>query len=439
MKKNALQLNEILLNAGFSSLNTLQEEVLENKTQQNLVVIAHTGSGKTLAYLLPMAMTLNPNSSGIQALILSPSRELALQIESVFRSFKSNFKVLTCYGGHSMRSEKNSLLESPAVLIGTPGRICDHLANNNLDITNVSSFILDEYDKCLEFGFGEQMEYICQSINKSAKKILVSATKIAEIPAYLQFNNFVEVDFSDHEKQPDIQFFKVPTQESKIIDDLTKLLSSFSGDQCILFCNYREKTEELSKVLADKGFEVVAYHGGMEQEERERALIKFRNNSKLVLICTDLGARGLDIPEIKHVVHYQFPQDEKSFLHRNGRTARMHAHGSVYLMLNQDEKQPEYIPVDYPKVNLPTQIKPITTSEWTTIYLSAGKKNKINKIDIVGFFMQIGKLRKEEIGLIIVLDYTSYVAVKKSAVKELLIEIKDKKIKGQKLKIAIAR
>ena len=191
--------------------------------------------------------------------------------------------------------------------------------------------------------------------------------------------------------------------------------------------------------MSEKGFDSVVYHGGMEQEERERALIQFRNGSFHTLICTDLGSRGLDIPEIQHVVHFQFPQSEEAYIHRNGRTARMKANGSSYVLVNKDENTPDYLSAPENEFYLPTKLPEPIDSQWITLYFSAGKKDKISKIDIVGFLTQKGGLQKDEIGLIAVLDFYTYVAVRRKSVKQLLAKITKEKVKGKKLKIEISK
>jgi superfamily II DNA/RNA helicase len=430
-------IDHILQNTGFSSLNELQIETLNNSEKSNnLLLLSQTGSGKTLAFLLPILLNLKSNLPFIQAVIIAPSRELAMQIETVFKSLKTNHKVLTCYGGHSMQTEKKSLTEAPALLIGTPGRICDHISRNNLELNKAEYFVIDEYDKCLEFGFEEQMKMIRSEFNRLRQTILVSATELAEYPPYLRFEKPATINYLHKGAEPAIQFFKVKTNSSSKYSTLFKLLCSFNGEPAIVFCNYREATEEIVKDLANNNYEAVAYHGGMEQDQRERALIKFRNGSHHTLICTDLGSRGLDIPEIQHVVHFQYPQNKESYIHRNGRTARMKANGSAYLMLNSDEQNPDYLEIpDSEYKMIPSD--PVQ-SPWVTLYFSGGKKDKINKIDLVGFLGQKGGLAKEDIGLITVQDFSSFVAVKREGVSKMLSKVALEKVKGKKLKIAIA-
>lgn len=440
MNKPQHIIDRALKSAGFESLNELQRETIDAHTKHNnLLILSQTGSGKTLAFLLPTLCQLNPESNSIQALILAPSRELAIQIENVFRSLKSNFKVLTCYGGHSMRTELNSLTEAPAVLIGTPGRICDHITRGQLELGDVKQLVIDEYDKCLELGFEDQMKFIQTELTGVKNTCLVSATELKEFPSYLSFNDPGIINHLENFQAPDITFYKVSYTADTKFERLFDLLCTFNGELTIVFCNFREATETMVDYLKTMNYEAVAYHGGMEQEDRERALIKFRNGSYHTLVCTDLGSRGLDIPEIQHVVHFQYPQNADAYTHRNGRTARMKANGSAYLMINKSEEIPEYLDLPETEFKPPFGKATPVKSPWVTLYFSAGKKDKINKIDLVGFLGQKGQLQKHEIGLIIVQDRSSFVAVPRKNVKALLETICDQKVKGQKLRIAIAR
>ena len=434
------RISKILLSIGFTSLNTLQEETL-NKSQvnDNLMILSQTGSGKTFAFLLPLFLRLDENSKSVQALILAPSRELAIQIENVFRAMKTNHKVLTCYGGHSIQVEIKSLQESPSVIIGTPGRICDHLSRNTLDLSLVSQLVVDEYDKSLEFGFEEQLKFIYQQLETLRYTTLVSATEHKAFPSYFVFRNPAQVNHLDKAKDLPITFYHFPVKTFNKLDRLFNLLCSFKGELTIVFCNFREATATVCDFLHQKGYESIIYHGGMEQDEREKALIKFKNKTHHTLICTDLGSRGLDITAIQHVVHFQFPQNEEAFIHRNGRTARMTANGSSYLLVNQEENKPEYINFQTVEYKIPNDLVAPIESPWTTLYFSGGKKDKINKIDLVGFLSQKGNLSKEDIGLIIVNDFSSYVAVKRINIQALLAKIRVEKVKGKKLKIDLAK
>lgn len=440
MSKHQQIIDNALKNAGFKAMNELQHETVKSAEHAtNLLILSQTGSGKTFAFLLPILFQLKHDQPGIQAVIIAPSRELAIQIETVFRSLKTNHKVLTCYGGHSMRIEQNSLTEAPALLIGTPGRICDHITRNNLDLSHVKQLVIDEYDKCLEFGFEDQMKFIHQELENLERTSLVSATELTEYPAYLSFTEPAIIDHLGKSTEPNITFYKYRVTAKSKFERLFDLLCSFNGELTIVFCNFREATESVREYLQENGYSSIIYHGGMEQEERERALIQFRNGTFHTLICTDLGSRGLDIPEIQHVVHFQYPHSKEAFIHRNGRTARMKADGSAYLMISSDEPTPEYLEIPEKEYKIPEDIMGPVESKWVTLYFSGGKKDKINKIDLVGFLGQKGSLKKEDIGLITVMDHSSFVAVKRKTVRSLLSIITKEKVKGKKLKIAIAK
>lgn len=417
----------------------MQEASLQAaKTGKDVILIAPTGSGKTLAFLLPLLSNLKANVKGVQALILVPSRELALQIEQVFKQMGTSFKVNCCYGGHAVRIEKNNLAHPPAVLIGTPGRIAYHLDNQNFDESFIETLVLDEFDKSLEFGFENDMSYIIGSLLSLKQRMLTSATKMEEIPGFVKINTPVEVDFSKNiQAKPDLKLKKIIAPADEKLEYLFRLLSKIGSKNTLVFCNHRETVDRISDLLFENGLGHDVFHGGMEQFDREKALLKFRNGSHRILITTDLAARGLDIPEVEHIVHYQLPYTQDAYIHRNGRTARMHAKGTAYAILTTDENY-KYLPEDIEEEVLSDSYKLPEASDWVTLYLAHGKKDKINKIDIVGLFLQKGNLAKEDLGLIEVKDTTSYVAVKRNKVEKLLKALSGEKIKGKKLKLEIA-
>jgi len=404
----------------------------------NVILVAPTGSGKTLAFLLPLIAKLKVDVSGVQALILVPSRELALQIEQVFKQMGTGFKVNCCYGGHAVRTEKNNLAHPPAVLIGTPGRIAYHLEHQNFDESFVETLILDEFDKSLEFGFESDMSYIIGSMLSLKQRILTSATRMEEIPDFVKMQSPLEIDFSQNlDNKPALKLKMVRAAAADKLDVLFRLLSKIGGKNTLVFCNHRETVDRISDLLFENGLGHDVFHGGMEQFDREKALLKFRNGSHKILITTDLAARGLDIPEVEYIVHYQLPYTEDAYIHRNGRTARMNAKGTAYAILTEEEHY-KYLPEDIEEETLSEKYKLPEASDWVTLYLAHGKKDKINKIDIVGLFLQKGGLAKDDLGLIEVKDTTSYVAVKRNRVEGLLSTLQGEKIKGKKLKLAVA-
>ena len=432
--KNSKLVKKILQTLNIEALNAMQLAAIEAiSNHKDIILVSPTGSGKTLAFLIPVLKILKEGDNSVQALVLTPSRELALQIEQVFKSMNTGFKVSCCYGGHKMSIEKNNLIEPPALLIGTPGRILDHISRNNFSTEGIHTLILDEFDKSLELGFREEMSAIIQTLNALNKRILTSATKALEIPAFTGISEPILLDFQNENKVPEgLTCNIVKSVHKDKLSALFQLLCLLGGESTLVFCNHREAAQRVSDSLTDSLVINEYFHGGLEQHIRERVLGKFRNGSCNILVCTDLASRGLDIPDVKHVIHYHLPANEEGYIHRNGRTARMHAAGDSYLILSEDETVPSYIKDELKIIELPdTRIlppKPI----WGTLYVGKGKKDKMNKVDIVGFLMQKGNLKKEEIGLIEVKDFFSYVAVKRNKIRELLRVVCDAKIKNMK-------
>lgn len=433
--------NNILQNLGILALNEMQIIAQETITSDaNVLLLSPTGSGKTLAFLLPIYQLLQPEILSVQCLILVPSRELGLQIEQVWKKMGTTYKINTCYGGHSIDIEIKNLSNPPAILIGTPGRIADHIDRGTFRVDKIETLILDEFDKSLQLGFHEQMSFIISKLIKVNKRILVSATSEIEIPKYTRVLNPTVLDFIPTEKEaPNLETRLVISNDKDKISCLFNLICSLKSEQAIVFCNHRGAAERISDTLNEKGIHATYYHGGMDQDERERALIQFRNGSMSYLITTDLAARGLDIPEMKHVIHYHLPAKADEFTHRNGRTARMLASGTAYIIFNESEKKLDYIDYTMPILPLDDAKALPKPPEYQTIYISGGKKNKLNKIDIVGFFSQKGKLEKHDLGLIEVKDFISFAAIRFNKVKDLLHNIKDEKMKGKKFKIEVAR
>lgn len=432
-------IEKVLKNLKIASLNEMQRVAINSASNTDTVILSPTGSGKTIAFLIPVLSRLDDAKTGIQAMILVPSRELALQIEQVFKAMGTGFKVNCFYGGHPVKTERNNLIEAPAVLIGTPGRIAYHIRHENFNPDAIHTIVLDEFDKALEFGFEEDMAFIISRLKNVGRRILTSATKMTEIPSFTGLGKSAEVNFlSDSNSLPDLVIKSVVSDAADKLEALFSLICKIGNRSTLVFCNHREAVDRISVLLWNMGLDHGVFHGGMEQEDREKALLKFRNGSYRFLITTDLASRGLDIPEIEFVVHYQLPHNEEAFLHRNGRTARMHSSGTAYVILTEDEK-PSFLKDKTVIEVLPEKdIVPQNTS-WATLYLGAGRKDKINKIDIVGLLMKKGKLEKDELGLIEVQDYASYAGVSRKKIANLVKLLKNEKIKNKKIKIEISR
>ena len=444
MQQNNITTENILFNLKIDALNEMQQASIKaNEENENVILLSSTGSGKTLAYLFPVIQLLKTDLKKVQALILVPSRELAIQIDEVFRKMATGFKVTCCYGGHKRETEENNLKQSPAVIIGTPGRVADHIRRGNFALEEITTLVLDEFDKSLELGFQEEMSFIIGSLPSIKKRILTSATEAVGVPDFIGFKSPLRLNFLsaivEKDEADELVIMTVLSADKDKSETLFRLICMIGNKSMIVFCNHRESVERTSHLLREKGIVNVFYHGGMEQQERESAMCKFKNGTSNVLVTTDLASRGLDIPDIKYIIHYHLPATADVYTHRNGRTARMEAGGKSVLILSEEEKLPKYITGKVDEITLPETLELPEKPKWSTLFIAAGKKDKVNKIDIVGFLSKMGHLKKDDIGLIEVKDFFSFVAIRKLKVGELLEAIKDEKIKNKKVKFAVAK
>ena len=394
----------ILKNLKIEELNVMQQAAVNAYKEGNdIVLLSPTGSGKTLAYLIPLVQTLKEDAEGVQAVVLVPSRELALQIEQVFKAMGTDYQVMSCYGGR------------PAM---------DHLGKGNIDASTVRVLVIDEFDKCLEFGFQEEMADVIGKLPNLRRRFLLSATDAEEIPRFTGVNKSVRLNFlnADEQLSDRLHLYKVESPVKDKLETLYKLV-------CSLGCKYLHSMKVYSET----------FHGGMDQDDRERALYKFRNGSCNIFISTDLAARGLDISGIKNVVHYHLPIAEDGFIHRNGRTARWDAEGSAYIIMHSEEKVPDYLPAEIDVFTLPEITPKPSKPEFVTLYIGKGKKDKINKIDIVGFLFKKGGLNKDDVGKVDVKDHYAFVAISRKKSQQTLKLIQNEKIKGVKTLIELAK
>lgn len=440
MAEKKYSIEKILSNLKIENLNEMQLASIEaNKEHNHIILLSSTGSGKTIAFLLPVLQLLNPAISRTQALIVVPSRELALQIEKVFKTMGTGFKVTVCYGGHLRETEENNLLQAPSLIIGTPGRLADHIRRGNIQTEGIETLVLDEFDKSIELGFQDEMSFIIGSLKNLKKRILTSATEATEIPNFIGLTEPVRLNFLSEDDNTALAIQVLKSEDKDKSEILFKLICFLGNRSTIIFCNHREAVERTSRFLSDKGVVNVFYHGALEQPEREVALSKFRNGTSGILVTTDLASRGLDIPNIRYIVHYHLPQTEDIFTHRNGRTARMEASGTAILILSPDETLPAYISLPVYEIQLPETTTLPDKPKWSTLFIGAGKKDKVNKVDIVGFLINKGQLKQEDVGLIEVKDFFSFAGVRKLKMGHMLALIKNEKIKNKKVKIDIAK
>ena len=425
-------MNDILKRLGIDALNEMQVSVCEAITQSDddIVVLSPTGTGKTLAYLLPLQQ-----KSNLKMFVITPGRELTLQSFEVFERMKCGKKAMACYGGRATMDEHRRLREiNPQVIFATPGRLLDHLEKGNILADDVNCLVIDEFDKCLEMGFAREMQNILGFLNDDCRHILLSATDIDAIPQYVNMKRVNKLDFLPHSEliSNRVSSYTVRSTEKDKLPILGRLLTEMGTKSSIVFLNYRDAVERTAEYLRGYGFALSAFHGGLEQDQREAQLYRFANGSANVMVCTDLASRGLDVPAIENIIHFHLPNTEEEYVHRVGRTARWDATGNTFFILGPEESLPDYIieePSEY-QVNIDEVFpsKPLMS----TIYIGKGKKDKLSKGDVVGFLCKIGGLKGNDIGRIDVKDRYTYVAVSSQKVKSLLHNVNGAKIKGIK-------
>lgn len=431
-----INLKQILDNLGISGLSRMQEETYNQPNGKDTILLSPTGSGKTLAYILLMLKYVNTKDRSI---IITPSRELSIQINDLIKQTRLPINCTCCYGGHSASEERNRLSNSPEIIIGTPGRIADHIEKGNIDTSHINTWVIDEFDKVLELGFKEQIGYIYHNLKNLKKRIFVSATYSDDFMDYIQSKDDLDIlDYTDTETRPNITQYIVRSEQIDKIGTLIKLLHDIGPNQSIVFCNYRESVERVSEFLKKEKINHVAYHGGMEQMDREKALSRFKSKSTYTLVTTDLASRGLDISDIDSIIHYHIPNNKETLIHRNGRTARWNTAGRSFLILNDKENIPEWMNKDMETYQITHGDQVIPQPEYTTIYIGKGKHDKISKGDIMGFICKKALLNKDDIGTIIVKEKFSFAAIKSNKVKHAVKMLANEKIKGLKTIIEIA-
>lgn len=434
---------DALRKLNIDTLNTMQMAALAHcRANSSMVLLSPTGTGKTLAFLLPLLERLDQRRSGVQAVIILPSRELARQVFEVWRAMATPFQMTALYGGRPLEQEVASLGgASTSVIVGTPGRLLDHLNRSSFAVDKCTHLVIDEFDKCLEMGFRDEMSKLIDKLPAVTSRFLLSATDADEIPQFAGTADVEKLDYRGGGEQPAVRtsFYTITTTPDKRLEKLFSLLCSFGGEPAIVFCNFRETVDEVYRYLTKNSLHCVAYNGAMEQKARELALYRFTSGCSNILVSTDLAARGLDIKDVKHVVHYQRALSADIFTHRNGRTARWEADGSVYMIAFENKELPDFVPDGLEEYNLPKRNTLPPAPEWTVLYVGKGKRDKLSRGDLAGFFIKKGGLKPDEVGTILVFQDYSYVAVKLNRMRGVLKKVEGEKIKGVKTIIMPAR
>jgi|TARA_B110000261_G_scaffold107685_1_gene120618 superfamily II DNA/RNA helicase len=436
MANNIKDQQDILTKLNIHTLNPMQQEAIAViETTANTVLLSPTGTGKTLGFSLPLLKYLDSDCHEVQALILVPTRELAIQIEQVIRTMGSGFKVNAVYGGRPMSKDKIEIKHNPAVLIGTPGRILDHFNSDRFSKESIKTLILDEFDKSLEQGFEDQMKSIIDQLPAISKRILTSATQGVSVPVFVKLNQPTTINYLNQNTPSKLAIKTVISPDKNKLKTLLSLLEHIGNEPGIIFCNFRDSISEVSEFLERHKISHTCFSGGMEQKERERALIKFRNGSSQVLLATDLAARGIDIPEMKFIVHYELPIHKEEFIHRNGRTARVNAKGTAYVLKWQDQLLPEFI-LNVKGIDI-SEKAPYKPQYWQTLFISGGRKDKISKGDIAGLFFKQGKLDKHELGTIELKQDCAFVAVPLAKADDLVLNLNNTRLKKKKVRVTL--
>jgi ATP-dependent RNA helicase DbpA len=420
---------------------------------QDVAGQAETGSGKTAAFGLSILHQITTDKQEVQAVVIVPTRELAVQIRHELKKYGkyiNNLKISAFYGGHSFSQERASLSHPPHILVGTPGRITDHLNRKTLDFGSVKHLVLDEADKLLEMGFEEEIDHILSFIPSKRQTILFSATMPEDVKELIT-NSLKHPQFVKASQQaiPDqVKLIGIKVEHTDRKEVVVNLVRSIDSSGTVIFTNTRIAADEIAALLLEQGISVKALHGGMEQVDRDKTMTLFRNKTTQVLVATDVAARGLDIASLKNIIHYELPIDAAAYLHRSGRTGRAGKSGTVYtLATTRDEKQLR----DWEQVRMDEWLAakdlkekatnaPVTTnSAFATLHISGGRKDKISPRDIVGALIAEAGLKADQIGKIEIQDRMSFVAVPEEQSTAIAEKLSNGKIKGRKFRVNLVK
>lgn len=431
---------------GIGELNQMQKQMMASASEgRDLILLSPTGSGKTLAFILPMLKMLRTSTGRVQAVVIAPSRELVIQIAGVLQKIGAGMKATPLYGGHKFDDEENSLKAGADIVVATPGRLLDHINRRTVDVLPTRILVLDEFDKSLELGFETEMKKIVNRLKNVSHEILTSATRADVLPDFLKLNNPMTLDFLEENRdlRRRTRVHRVDSDANDKLESLRVLLANLANEadgyeRSIVFVNHRESAERTVEYLRKHQVPAVLYHGAMDQRDRESAVARFNNGSRPVLVATDLAARGLDIKEVKSVIHYHQPLTPEAYTHRNGRTARVDAEGDVYVLVGPEESVKEYVEFDDTRWLDPSLQAPRRPLQ-QTLYFGAGRKEKLSKGDILGFLVKECGVDSGSIGIIDVKDHFALAAVATDDVDSLLSKARAAKIKGERRQISVLK
>jgi len=424
----------------FHTMTTIQEEAINPVLEgRDLLAQSKTGSGKTLAFGLPLIMHTDTAKYTHQSLIITPTRELADQVAGMLRkiaAYKSNLKILTLYGGVPLRTQADSLAKGAHILIGTPGRIQDHLAKGTLTLEGIKTLVLDEADRMLDMGFYDEIVKIGTNMPKNKQILLFSATfpeKIEKLAkALLKQPITIKVDTIQESDKIDEIFYEVENKNRA----LTTLIQSYRPKSLLIFCNTKVQVMALAEYLHQQDHSVIDIHGDLDQRERNESVILFANGSRCIMVATDVASRGLDIEGIELVINYDIPFDQEVYTHRIGRTGRADATGrAITLLSGKDGEKCHYVRQKAKRAELKDLRVDATfrmQSDYDTLCLNGGKKTKLRKGDILGTLCKEIGIENTLIGKIDITDTKSYIALHHTVLEKVLQALKKVKIKKKK-------
>ncbi len=436
---------KVLDQLGYKKPTDIQKEALPYLLKgKDLIAQAKTGSGKTVAFGIPLLLKLDLKRFHPQAIVLTPTRELADQVAKELRKlarFKHNIKILTLAGGMPMRHQINSLSHGANVIVGTPGRIQDHLSKQTLKLDFIKTVVLDEADRMLDMGFYESIEKILSNAPKKRQTMLFSATfpENIEILSKTFMNNPQHVKVEAlHDKAIISQIFYEVDYRKKL-DALIKLLQHYKPNSVLIFCNTKVDVTEVTRNLQDDGFDALDLHGDLEQVDRNETLLQFENRSCAILVATDVAARGLDIKGVDMVINYDLPRESENYIHRIGRTGRAGEEGVALSLISDREydkvaklqENPNWQSLDKLKDEKDVVIK----APMATLCIHGGKKNKLRAGDILGALTGDIGLDAKVIGKINIFDFFAYVAIERKSFNRALEGLDRGKIKKRSFRV----
>ncbi|ENC9556217.1 ATP-dependent RNA helicase DbpA [Aeromonas hydrophila] len=437
-------LQDNLASLGYLQMTPIQAQslplVLDGK---DLIAKAKTGSGKTAAFGLGLLANLDVNRLEVQALVLCPTRELADQVATEIRRLARtlpNVKLVTLCGGTPTAPQSATLSFGAHIAVGTPGRILKHLEQGTLELDGLKTLVLDEADRMLDMGFGEDINRVISHAPRDRQTLLFSATYpegIAQMSRGVQRNPVeVSVESLHEDSAIEQKLYEVPAGQR--LDALCWLLSHYQPSSCVVFCNTKRACNDVADHLAAKGFSALALNGDLEQRERDQVLVRFANGSATILVATDVAARGLDIKELGAVINYELTYDPEVHVHRIGRTGRAGQQGLALSLYQPNEAQRVNFIEEYQQAPIPQgdlagigrDIKPIAP-QMVTLSIDAGRKSKVRAGDILGALTGEGGIAGADVGKIQISEQYSYVAVKRQVASAALKRLQEGKIKGR--------